>query len=62
MSGDKFAETIRARYPELRKRVLLMSGLFRDSERNPHFLQKPFTSQQLNRALADLIEASPTQA
>lgn len=62
MSGDKFAETVRARYPELRKRVLLMSGLIRDSKRNPNFLQKPFTSQQLNRALADLIAASPTQA
>jgi CheY-like chemotaxis protein len=62
LSGEELAERVREQYPHLAKRILLMSGFFRDQKDIPHFLQKPFTASKLYKALARLIRHAERDA
>jgi PAS domain S-box-containing protein len=52
MDGETLRRTIAARFPALARRVLLISGFFRDEDEAGEFLQKPFTLLQLRAAIA----------
>lgn len=56
MDGERLRRTIVERHPVLRDRVLLISGVFRESSEPDDFLQKPFTVQQLRDAIAAIVE------
>jgi two-component system NtrC family sensor kinase len=58
MDGEQLRQAIADRHPMLRDRVLLISGLFRESSEDDDFLQKPFTLQQLRSAIAAIVERS----
>ena len=55
LSGEALYAKISSSYPELAKRVILMSGFFREESTHPNFLQKPFTSTQLKKALLRVL-------
>ncbi len=60
MDGESLVEQIEARWPHLLGRTLLCSGLLAKPRREGRYLQKPFTSEQLRRALATMMaESSP---
>jgi PAS domain S-box-containing protein len=58
IDGERLRELIGERHPALRDRVLLISGVFRESSEPDDFLQKPFTVQQLREAIAMIMERS----
>jgi PAS domain S-box-containing protein len=58
MDGEQLRDTIAERHPVLRGRVLLISGVFRETSDPDDFLQKPFTVQQLREAIGVIIERS----
>jgi DNA-binding NtrC family response regulator len=62
MSGEQLRRLILERYPNLRERVLLMSGFFPNHQNVPYFLQKPFSLRQLNAALEAVLPQSDRSA
>ena len=59
MDGEQLRDAIAERHPDLRDRVLLISGFFREPGEQD-FLQKPFSLQDLRRAIAAIIERVPS--
>jgi CheY-like chemotaxis protein len=51
MSGDQLSDLVNRRHPALRDRTVLMSGMFHAVPPGQRWLQKPFSFDDLTRAL-----------
>ena len=54
MSGDQLSDVVNRRHPALRERTVLMSGMFHSVPPGRRWLQKPFSFDDLTRALDNL--------
>jgi PAS domain S-box-containing protein len=54
MSGDQLSELVKRKHPALRDRTVLMSGMFHAVPPGQRWLQKPFSFDDLTRALESL--------